>query len=95
VIIPVTSYYSTYSAKVKGQKIMGGYVPSYYLVCTDTMSCDSSPTSLQVLAELIRRKAAELANSPFPVMYEEELKDQLSHDKILRSLPNSELQQAS
>jgi len=55
----------------------------------------ASPTSLQVLAELIRRKTAELANSPFPVMYEEELKEQLGRNRILRSLPNSDLQQAS
>jgi len=54
-----------------------------------------SHTSLQVLAELIKKKAARLSNSPFPVMYEEELKDELSRNKTLRSLPNSELRQVA
>lgn len=54
------------------------------------------PRPLQVLAELIKRKASEVAETSFPVMYEEELQREISQEVYhgrMQPLPNSELQQ--
>ena len=79
---------------------MGGYVPSYYLVTQSlqvSRSYDLSP-SPQVLAELIKQKALEVAQTPFPVLYEEELQRQISqevHHGRMQPLPTSELEQVN
>lgn len=49
-----------------------------------------------MLAELIKQKALEVAQTPFPVMYEEELQRQISQEVYhgrMQSLSNSELEQ--